>query len=277
MIPHARASLALALVAALAVSCSDSADEPEVPPLPPLASMELDLALFDGEAQASPEVTSVLDATAATQQNFAAAALRVAVINGTVALVMAVPVATFAAAVSTSPVLGDDGRYHWVYTVQHGGQTFAADLAGFLDHGSQESVWEMRLSVSGPSVVVEDFLWYDGRAAFGHGSGRWRIYDPSRPSTHTELLRVDWTRASEQEATLVFNNVAPGAQGSGDRLTYETSGEERTITFLDQSEGTTLEIGWSAVTSEGYLIAPLHNNGEKACWDAQREDVPCAP
>lgn len=256
-------------------ACKDNPGEPEdaqPPQLPPLSSMQIDLSLFTGGTPNPGKAAEIQS----PGPNFNNAALRLVVINATVTLAMAVPVATFGAAISQEPQLRDDGKYHWVFTVTENGNTYQADLAGSLDLANGESVWEMRVTVPNSVLALDGFLWYTGRAKLDNSAGEWHVFDPQQPDAGVEVLQIDWTRPSEDEASLVFTIVKPDIEQNGDTLTYSAVDTDRDVVLFDQSSGNSIEIHWDAVAGEGYLIAPNYRNGEKSCWDAQQNDVTCS-
>jgi hypothetical protein len=208
--------------------------------------------------------------------NFTNAAARLLVINAVVVAGMSVPVAVWAAAASQTPTFGTDGKFHWIYSVQNGGQTFAADLAGWIDVPAAQSVWEMRITSSGHQPPLNKFLWYSGRANLDATAGYWEVFDDKTPAENIKVLRIDWQLTAPDKATLTFLVVKPNVPENGDELTYRVDGVLRTVMLFDKSANTTLEIGWNAQTGAGYLIAPDYNNGRKACWDTSREDVACS-
>ncbi len=270
-----RTLLAVILIAAqvLFVSCQKNPVESsdEAPALPPAESMRIDLSFFKQPAPAgkalSPEAGS---------RNFANAALRVLIINAVVVAVMALPAGTLAAAVSQDPMPQDDGKFHWIYTYEDSTVRLQADLAGWIDRAKQESVWEMYVSNSLSNPPLDHYLWYEGRVKLDRKSGFWDIYDAARPDTAIGVLHIDWEMMAKDSAKLVFTVVKPDVPEKGDSVTYLSEGNTRSITWFDASAGATVEIGWDAATGAGYLIAPDYNNGEKACWDEQRQDVSCS-
>jgi hypothetical protein len=255
----------LALVPVLLSACKDSA-EPDAgtpPDLPPVASMQMDLSFFS-QPGGSPVVQSSM-----VGMNWTAAALRVGVANLAVSLVLAVPVATWAAAGSQTPTV-EDGKWQWRFSAQEGGVTYGSHVTGWLD--GSESVWEMRITNS--ALGLDEFLWYDGRAALAGTSGYWSFHDPAAGSG-TEAGRIDWTHASGSEWQVAFTNTNGASPDLGDTLTYDASGTARSVTFVDVSTGQTTQVSWDSVTKAGWLIAPGYNNGLKACWDSALNDTSC--
>ncbi len=242
------------------------------PDLPPQNSMAVDVQMFSSNAGLS---NTGADETA-IGRNFVAARLTVGAINLAVLAHMSVPVLTFGAAISHQPMLKDDGKWHWVYSVSNNaGQKFQADLAGWIDASAGVSRWEMRISTTGLGAPLNNFLWYTGSAALDNGSGQWDIYDAAQPSSSVKVVHIDWDHPSAGKATLKFTVVKPQVPENGDVLTYKADGNSRMVTYFDNSANGTLEISWDAATNAGYLIAPNYNNGQKSCWDNQLNDTSC--
>lgn len=253
------------------VACSDNPTETEkkdAPPLPPAESMQIDISLFTGKQQ-------LAKAAVLAGQNFNNAAVRVLVINTLVVLTMSLPMATLAAAVSQDPTFENDGKFHWTYTVQQGANVVQADFAGWIDTPNQETVWEMRVTNTRSNPPLNNFLWYEGRASLTSKEGYWEVYDARQPSNSPKVLRIDWSRPAADKANLEFTVVMPGIPENGDKITYAVNGNERSIRFFDSSKSQALDVFWDAQIGTGYLLAPDYNNGEKACWDEQQNDVTC--
>lgn len=255
----------LVLVPVLLSACKDSTgpDNGTPPELPPVASMRVDLSVF-AQPGGAPRVAAGM-----VGLNWTAAALRVGVANLGVSLVLAVPVATWAAAGSETPTV-ENGKWQWRFSAQEGGATYGSHVTGYLD--GSESVWEMRVTNS--ALGLDEFLWYDGRAALSGESGHWSFHDPAAGSG-AEVGRIDWTHASESEWRVVFTNTNNASADLGDLLTYESAGTARGVTFVNVSTGQTTEVHWDSVTKAGWLIAPAYNNGQKACWDGSLSDTTC--
>lgn len=244
-------------------------DKPQQPTLPPQNSIALDLSAFN---QALPKGQSH---AAVIGQNFITARLTVAAINLSVGTILAVPTATFAAALSQQPVLKADGKYHWIFIVNDGGKSFQADLAGWIDVPATEAVFEMYITTTGVTPALSNFLWYAGRAKLDNKTGYWEIYDALRPVNPIKVLRIDWQVTDQTHATLELTAVEQGVPTFGDQVTYNTNGTSRSVSLKDVSENATLAIVWDAVTKAGSLTAPNYNGGNKACWDEQLNDVTC--
>jgi hypothetical protein len=229
--------------------------------------MQVETAMFE-DAQAS----GASAAASAVGSNFLTAAVSVTVARAATIVVMAIPVATFAAAASNTPVF-EDGAFHWRYSTQVAGQAFEADLSGRGE--GTESIWEMRITAPAAIPPLDGFLWYSGRAALSRENGEWHVFDAQQPSSGTEILDIDWANPAEDAWALTFTNVNPAAATVGDRLAYEVDGDLRAVRYFDASEAAEIEVEWNAATQDGSIVAPNYNGGERACWDTDFEDVSC--
>ena len=182
---------------------------------------------------------------------------------------LSLPVATLAAASQQTAVF-EGARWHWRFVVAHGGHTYTGDLSG-VTAGSQTS-FEMRLSQ--PSLGLSGFTSYLGAAPANGGSGFWRFFDPR--TAGGSAGRVDWSRPSDDAKTVAFSVVGDAAN-NGDILTYEVSGTDRRMRYVEFSTGDAVEVFWDAVTGAGHITADSYNGGAKSCWDGDQNDVACTP
>jgi len=270
--PRVRRLLAVLLLAVVAACDADSMSpiDPGAPPeLPPLTSMSGDFGIF-GDPSAQPAAT--LARADAPGANFANAALRVLAAEVATVVVLAVPVATFAAAANNTPTYEDDGRWHWRFTTVQGGQTYTAHLSGVVQ--GSNVVWDMRITSPTHAPPLEEFVWYGGQGRLDRTAGTWTFYDPATPSSSTAVLSIDWTHVSETEHG--WEATALAGPAAGDVFTGSVDGVDRMITYRDASEQTFVEIYWNAADGSGYLIAPYYHGGTKACWDTNQQDVACS-
>jgi hypothetical protein len=216
------------------------------------------------QAEFSPELSS-------SSLNFANAAVRVLAAQVATVVVLAVPVATFAAAANSTPTFEDDDRWHWRFTTVQGGYTYMAHLSGAVQGNTV--LWDMRITSPTPAPPLDEFVWYGGQGLLDRTSGTWTFYDPATPASSTAVLRIDWTHVSATDHG--WEATALTGAASGDVFNTDVDGNHRMITYLDASEQEFMEIYWNAADGSGYLIAPHYNGGVKACWDADQQDVVC--
>ena len=248
----------------LTAGCGDDPTGPEgaAPTLPPVESMTFDLDQFTSGG--SPAAGVERQSTAGV--HWAAAALSVAVANVAVVVHLAVPVATWRAAIQQTPVF-EDGRWHWRFSVQEGQNTYGGDLSGYAQDG--EAIFEMRVTAS--PLGLSDFLWYTWRAEVLGTTGSWSFFDPVAPTT--EAGRIEWEHPQADEWVVAF--IATTGANVGDELGYHVAGASRTVTFFDASAGETAEVHWDEETHAGYIIAPGYNSGVKSCWNGLLQNTTC--
>jgi len=45
--------------------------------------------------------------------------------------------------------------------------------------------------------------------------------------------------------------------------------------FFQAATQDSIQVVWDMISGEGYIIAPNYNNGQKACWDSNQDDIAC--
>lgn len=259
----------LACYMAILPSCNkkdDPAGSGDTPPqIPPIETMQMnaaDLSLFSQPNSKGSPVRST------SRLNWSFAALIVNTWNLVVFLGLAIPVTATAAAFNQTPTLESDAKFHWRYSVNGA----SVELTGQIR--TSDIKWEMY--VSGTTLSLDNFLWYDGETAIGGETGTWRFYNPVEANRGDDLAQIDWQHTSENERTLQFSNTNQSLNdGFGDALTYQVAGDSVSVTFSDASSGDDTRIAWNRQTKEGYLLAPNYRQGQRSCWDSQLNDVDC--
>ena len=253
-----------ALAAALFAGCGETTEpRSEAPALPPAQSMALDLDFFgDGSA---PGVTDL----AGTKLNFLNAAVRVAFLNVAVVTVLTPPTLAFEAAVHTLPSRQDDGSYMWIYTWVDHGLDHQIRLRGMPENDHVD--WELNVVLPG----AEPELWFSGRSYVNRNEGYW-VFRDFTLAGDPEVIRIDWEVNAVDDAFLDITNIYVGHDEEGDELAYRMDGVMRSVEFHDASAGDDWDITWDESDGSGSLRVPDYNDGERACWDADRDDVDCS-
>ncbi len=270
-----RKTLAVLLVGQLAwFACTENPAEPQTqgqPELPPAQALSIEMDYFIANSWKAAQAGDAVLA----KDNFTEAVNRVLQFNLLVIAQATIPMATFAAILTQQPTLGEDGKYHWVYTMDLNGTSLKADLSGVRDSTNGEAIWEMRITYGGMEYNLEDFLWYSGRSGPNNKTGYWTIYDPSRPDSTHERVLVQWQVDSDTTSMITFSVLTAG-ETQNDQVTFYRDGAGRKMLLYDSSADATTEIGWNVETGEGYIQAADYNEGAKACWDASKNDVACS-
>lgn len=301
-----KASLAvLLLLPVLLIGCGND-DNPagttndEAPALPDQSSMSVDNSAFESTPSASVGSTGTKDtppiveedyqrfggpfdkgspaagvaADSAGYANYVAGRTVAAAANVAVVVFSAAPSAALAGASLAVPQAQADGSWNWSYAVTYGYVTYNLVLNGKA--ASSGTNWSMRVSTTGLSQNLSNFLWFSGQTQSGGNTGYWQLYDPTFASAPTNLIRVDWNRVSATNRSAVWQNNRVGGTAYGDNLTYAQSGSEASIDYADVSEATASFVRWNTDTSAGSVRVPVFNGGAEACWDASHLNTSCA-
>ena len=259
-------------------TCDKEPTEPEkrvAPELPPVQSMQVDVSFFI----TTPNIS--LQKSAISKWNFVNAAARVAIINTVVLAASVAPSVVFGVAISQTPKLQNDGKFHWIYTAADtvfGKEIFfEVDLVGWIDETEQESVWEIYVSSNNHTPQLNHFLWYQGRSEIGDKKGWWLFHDDKSADSLVDVLKVEWDLSDENDKELIFTNVKALSDEYGDYLKYGSEFSDRFLIFFDASENKTNTIYWNAETGAGFIEWQNYNNGAKSYWDENHNDVPGPP
>ena len=248
-------------LALTAVGCGD-----EAPTLPPADSMQM---LAFGKGNPSGALSSG-DQAAGTTANIDQAVLAVGFVVVAVDLALLVPRAVFATVITEKPTQSGD-KWIWKHTYPLLG--WEAEL-----HGKAEDKLELEMHITGlragDNDWVNDYVWYTG----GHAatSGEWAIYNPGTkdvPGPTVPVVTIDWSRASDTDRSITFNNVTPDSPKNGDTLAFTLNGPIASMTLHDAmsmngqtEDGPTQDfsVAWSVADGSGKLTRV---SGETLCWD----------
>lgn len=270
----------LALLAVLAAPLAGCGKEPtapitpssQAPAPPPAASLNFDFSFFDRNGGTALAALPAGAEGTQLKSNWINAVTRVVFLNLTVADLFSTPVYALNAALSQTPVLGDDGWFTWTYTVTEQGRTITLRLRGRVDGAIV--TWRMYADDSAATPAMSNFLWFTGESRLDNTTGHW-IFNDRREAKAVAVARIDWNAASATKRSLAFSNVETGSADMGDRLEYRVDGAIVSVTYHDQSENKDADIRWNETTGTGSLTVPDYNNGQRACWDEHQEDMVC--
>ena len=254
------------------IGCSEDTDgngNGEAPLLPPDDSMTLDLSLFGGGKLEAPVVPSL----PVTRLNFAAAGTTALVINTLVVAHLSVPVAVFTAAKSAIPVKQDDDSWLWSYSRTIGVETFTANLTGKRE--GDQTTWSMKVSNTTSLRPLDNFEWYTGVTSRENGSGSWQFFNRDTPDQANPTYAIEWKVEGEGKRERTFTNQEAGSPYFGNVVRYAVEGDMANISFTEADKGSTTIIEWNRNTGAGSITSPGYKEGEKACWDEDKQDVAC--
>lgn len=236
------------LLAALS-SCNFNTD-PEVPSIPPYVpraeSAQLDLSFFH---------TTIPGAGGPTV-NWTIALAKVAVLDTSVAEILAVPGAALQTIAGTSPTRLGQG-WKWPFT----GTLRGIPYSGFLAGGVFGVGYGREMVVNAPGFsppVVNRRLMF-GVADFVASSGTWAVYNLDTDPT-VDSATVDWA------------GTGYDYELRGVRLTSERNGEARTVNYFPADLVATFQLTWNTQTGEGRIEGGTFSGG---CWDSRQNDKAC--
>jgi hypothetical protein len=261
------------------------------PELPPMSTMVFPVEFFGIEM---PEVseTSIETGKPGAELQRADAANRANVINAFVRVVfiqllmldaLEEPVGAFAYAIHSIPQQQEDGSWLWTYIFVDKGHEYSVFLYGTPGPGDEYVDWRLEVSTNDPDLLLDHFVWFDGRAYTGDSHGHWQFYDPvltpptmaSSPATDgVATVRIEWQNPSATEHRLRIDVNGEGHPDEGDYLEFFESSFLATIDHYDAGTGEESNITFYA-DGTGSITVPDYNDGETACWDTQQKDTEC--
>ncbi len=255
--------VAVALVACLAItfSCDKNEKEGDAPLLPPISTLVPDLEDIYNAYQ--PEKSAQVGPT---YNNISMAILAITYWNAHLVVGLALPVASFTAAVNQEPVRVDNDTWLWSYDFEYPeGTEFTAELTA--DVVEDLVYWEMRI-IQGE---VLDFVWYTGTSNVIATEGTWTLYD--NPEDNNEFISIVWEVDYEAETfTVNYENIRAGDQYEG---SYIECGTADAVNYYyevyDSYDDVTYTILFDSATNEG----SISDGGEPGCWNEYFQDVSC--
>jgi len=248
-------------------ACSDgpSTVNDEPPQLPPAASMEIDFSSLIGGQQSSSTAGRAID-------NYIQAIYRAGSLENLIDRNLSQPRRLLAAAHDASAELNADQQWQWEYET-------AIDSVSFGNRAVAEritaSVVNWSFFVTSERINAENRLYFSGTSTGNGQEGSWTIHRLSNAAEGDPAARVDW-QAGESDNMSLQLQILTNEHGSvGDSLSYSTDGPNKTVAYYDASSGRSVTTQWDTTSQAGYIIAPGVNNGERACWDENLQNVSC--
>ncbi len=245
------------------------------PELPPVASFVTDFSDFNSSKKIIPN---------ATNENWKHASGNVFIWNLIITVGLAVPVASYAEAVTNhEAVYQGDNQWLWEYSFTNkiNNITHSAKLFGTVQENS--IYWEMFISKEGEYT---DFKWYTGTSMLDKSKVTWTLYNNPPSDNNTtpyELLSIEYIRTSESTGNITYTNIIPGGAENGGYIKYGNDSENDLDAYYhifnkgaNNGEGNLTEIEWNQTTKDGRVKDEnKFNDTEWHCWDINLEDVNC--
>ena len=246
-------------------SCKKDDDDDEViptsPELPPQEAFVMDYSSFQNNKKEK------------AIQNWGVAVTKISVWNLVLTVNLAVPIASYAAALSQQPVYQGEMTWLWSYDFKVGLIEYTAKLYGKLQDGEIE--WKMYISKGN---LFSDFLWYEGKSKLDKTGGNWKFYH--KYSDPIQYLDIEWSRdITASTATIKYTQTS--GENSGSYITYGKTLDLDYNAFyeiLNKANNNNVKIKWNTLTKNGRIQDPGYfNNEEWHCWDKNLQDINCDP
>lgn len=269
---HRLASISIALLigALTIVSCGDStinSTDGNPPSLPPERSMAMDFSNFNGQNKA-------LSATIQAKDNFSQAAFHAGLLKVIVDINLIIP-RTFLKAASDADVQFNESKeWEWDYSSTAESNEYSVRLTASRD---QTGATSWNFYVTNSAFGLEDKLFFSGVSYEEGTKGSWSYYSLlDSDGTVEKISQIEWTINNEDDLNLRLDVVSDRNDNMGDYIDYTLEGATKTVVYYDAGENKETTLQWDMETHVGFVIAPEYNNGQKACWDENFEDVPCS-
>lgn len=248
-------------------SCNDnpSSATEDPPPLPAVNSMEMDFSEFEGQSSKSTNIQSA--------NNFSRAAGTAFLMKAVVDLHLAIPRALLAAAHNAEPTFNDNGQWEWTYSKDVDSTNFAVRLVAEQKAGNTIN-WNFYVTNS--QIELDEQLFFSGTTNADGTEGTWYYYNLRNTEPREQLSEIQWTINGEDDIALRLEVTSDHNDRQGDYLEYSFDGILKTAVYYDQSEDQETRLQINIDTHVGFIMAPDYNNGEKACWDENYQDVLCS-
>jgi len=253
----------------LIVSCKDdpSSVSEEPPTVPPASSMKMDFSTLSNQkdgAQANSQQSV---------ENFGRAVVTGIVLKSIVEVNVAIPRALLTAANNSDAELNENEEWEWSFSRTERDTSF--DVRLLASRTEQDSVnWSFY--VTNPDLELDNQLFFDGTTNANGTEGVWAYYSIENTGSQEQVSHLNWAINVENDIELRLEVTSDRHGNQGDYIDYTYEDSLKTVVYYDNSEDAETEIQYNVNTKAGYIIAPNYNNGEKACWDENLQDVTCS-
>ena len=251
----------------LITACSDnpSASNEEPPELPPAQSMQADFTMFEQQQKTAQLQTQASD-------NFTRALGTAVVMKAVVDINLAIPRALLTAAANTEASLNEKEEWEWNYSKNADGQTYSVRLVASRD-GSSDVNWNFY--VTNTAAGISDQLFFSGTTSADGRQGTWSYYDLQSLDAEEQVSEITWSIKGDEEVSLRLDVTSDRNENNGDFLEYKAENNIKSAAYYNADEDETTQLEWNAETKAGFIISHDYNEGQKACWDTNFQDIAC--
>jgi len=270
----------LLIILGLAIyACDDNpgADDTDLvqPEIPPVQTLNPDLSELTGNSeQKNKNRADSLEAG----DNFKRARQQGGKIATFLGANVAFPASLLTGAASTEPQQTEPGTWVWEFTHTNPltGGTLKSELTAAVEQDSGFVDWQLTLDSEGNLIEFQNFRILGGRSALDGTTGNWDISLFSRQTDEQNLVTSnEWVITRDSLITMVSTIKLEGSPLAEDTFEFIEEDSTKQLQFTDTSENSVVNIAWRPLSGEGRLTDPEFNNGEPACWSANKENISC--
>jgi hypothetical protein len=267
--------LSLILVVILTAGCFSGCkkDKGDPPILPPAESMQIDFSNFTGNAKSADQD---FENKGTENLNWETAALIAGTWRTIIYVTLAIPVASFKAAVDQDPAYLSENKWQWSYNVIAAGISYKARLTGEIR--ASDVKWEMYITREGTDAFSE-FKWFEGTSKKDASGGQWVLTESN--TVQTPVLQIDWTKSGTSVGTIKYTYLKSGS-GSGAYIDYGLkSGSDYDAFFSIHYYNSSLarfsdvNIEWNTTSKKGRIKSSDYLDGQWQCWNETKVNSLC--
>jgi hypothetical protein len=263
-------SMILILSGVLFRGCKKDKGEPPV--LPPPESMSIDFSNFISLKKGS-DVNYGPKGIENSSWEFASSVA--AFWRVLITINLAIPVATFKAVVSQTPVYLSEKNWQWSYNANIGSASYKARLTGLI--GASDVKWKMYITKEGAGGFSE-FLWFEGTSKLDGSGGQWILNESYL--AQNPILQIDWTKTGASIGSIKYTYVKNDTF-KNNYIEYGTTAgplydSYYKISFTTIRGTFTADVEWNSITFNGRVkCIDYLGNTNWYCWDANKINSTC--
>ena len=273
-IPALIASVGLIFMASCSNSSPTSTKESQTPQPPSAKTMAMDFSIFTTQ---QPDSNAAGD-----RNNYEQAAESIDQIQAVMNRNINLALDAFASADTADAEEIEEGKWQWKFSNDVGDQERRLNY-GFRLVAQQQSDSKLKwdLFLSSPAlpntspVENNEKLFISGNSNKEVTEGEWTYYSfGSINQPQQKMAKLDWEIDGNEDVDIELELIA-GNNFSGSVMDYQTKGPVRTIELDVSGDDQETTIEFNTETHAGFIISPDYNNGQKACWGPDFEDIAC--
>ena len=250
-------------------------ENPTTPQLPPIEAFAMDFSDFNNPDYAG-EMKKSSNSLIDPYRNFGHSFFTVKAWNTIASLIMAIPTATYAAALNETPEYLGDNSWEWKFDVQVHSFSYSARL---ITKRISNEEFRAEMFVSASSSVFEsfqDFKWFEGIIRYDLTHAEWTLYES--PANNVALLSMEWNKDFETGLwDITYTNVKAGSEENGSYIRFElTDDEQYDARYTVSTTEGLAKIEWNRESKAGRVMnESFYGDTLWHCWNEMLQDTEC--